>query len=137
MHEPNAKFQEPFRAISRELKEELEMARLARTSSDAVVEKWPDLRERILEDVLPTFKHWVAQLRKVIQPKQLKTLQKKKRALERMSGRTWWHPAGLYLRMRILGYGMLMGMVILLLLLLGIGTVVALVYLVSLVLNRG
>lgn len=135
MNEPNAKFQEPFRALRRDIREQLDMAREAGASAEKVAEKWPPLRESILEQVLPTFKHWIARLRKVIQPNQLKALNKHKRALERFAGRTWWHPAGILLRLRIVGYGMLMGIIILILLLLGIGAVVGMVYLVSLILN--
>jgi len=135
MNEPNAKFQEPFRAMTREMRQSLDQAKNALEGGAEVAGKWPTLKETIIDVVLPTFKSWVSQIRAVIQPAQLKTLNRRKRALERLVGRTWWHPRGLVLRFRIFAYGLLMGLAILLILLLGVGAVVGVVYLVSLVLN--
>lgn len=137
MNEANAKLQEPFRAITREMHGQLEATRDALEAGTGLAEHWPALREEVTDSVLPTFKSWIKQLRGVIQPRQLKALQKHKRALERLVGKTWWHPRGLYLRLRIMGYGITMGLIIMLLLVLGVGLVFAVVYVVSLIMNRG
>jgi hypothetical protein len=135
MDEPTAKFREPFRAVSREMREALQASKEAMERGQVIGEAWPTLKEEINTGVLPTFKSWIQQLREVIQPKQLKSLQKHKRQLERLAGRTWWHPSGLRLRLRVTFFGVLMGLVILLLLVFGVAAVVGMVYLVSLILN--
>ena len=137
MNEPNAKFQEPFRAMSRGMRDSLETAKSSLETGAGIADKWPSLKETMIKAVLPTFKSWVTQIRAVIQPEQLKSLNRRKRALERMVGRTWWHPRGLLLRLRIFSYGIVMGLLILLILLVSVGAVVGVVYLVSLFLNRG
>ena len=137
MHEPNAKFQEPFRAMTREMRQSLETAKTSLEVGAQIAGRWGGLKQTLIKVVLPTFKSWVSQIRAVIQPIQLKTLHRRKRALERLVGRTWWHPRGVALRLRIFTYGIVMALIILLILLVGVGMVVGVVYLVSLILNRG
>lgn len=137
MAEVDANVREAFRAVNRDTRATLHLIRESVNQAESTETQWPELKDQITETVMPTFSGWIQQLKDVIQPKQMKTLQKHKRGLERMVGRTWWHPRGLALRLRVMGYGVLMGLAILLLLVLGIGAVVGVVYLVSLFLNRG
>ncbi|CAM2009128.1 hypothetical protein [Acanthopleuribacter pedis] len=87
-------------------REHLKSIRAAAYESETVVEDWPTLRKNLTGHVFPKMHAWVKEIRAVVKPGQIRQLHKQRRALERLSGITWWHPRGAWLRARVLFYGL-------------------------------
>ncbi len=87
-------------------REHLKEIRAAEFQADEVAEAWPLLQKNLSRRIFPLMATWVKEIRAVVKPEQIRKLHKERRALERLSGITWWHPRGLWLRLRVLFYGL-------------------------------
>lgn len=87
-------------------REHLKSIRAAEHQGNEVAEDWPLLQKNLTRRIFPLMATWVKEIRAVVKPEQIRNLHKARRGLERLSGITWWHPRGLWLRLRVLFYGL-------------------------------
>lgn len=101
-----ASVQAEFHRERQRRREHLKEIRAAEFQAKEVAEEWPLLEKNLTRRIFPLMATWVKEIRAVVKPEQIRKLHKARRALERLSGITWWHPRGLWLRMRVLVYGL-------------------------------